>query len=82
MLHKNAKSYCQSISIQSSSPNNMIYFANVKTLCSQIDTDGDLFGDPCDTNVDKDKDGVEDTADNCPLISNPEQKDADFDGVG
>ena len=40
------------------------------------------MGDPCDTNVDRDKDGIDDTVDNCPLVSNPEQKDADLDGVG
>ena len=40
------------------------------------------MGDQCDTNVDRDNDGVDDTVDNCPLISNPEQKDADLDGVG
>lgn len=40
------------------------------------------MGDQCDTNVDNDNDGVDDTIDNCPLVSNPEQKDADLDGVG
>lgn len=40
------------------------------------------MGDPCDTNVDRDNDGIDDTVDNCPLVSNPEQKDADLDGVG
>jgi hypothetical protein len=48
----------------------------------QSDTDGDLIGDVCDSNVDSDKDGIDDTVDNCPLVSNPEQKDADVDGVG
>ena len=41
-----------------------------------------MLGDKCDTNVDRDKDGVEDTIDNCPLVNNPEQTDADMDGVG
>ena len=40
------------------------------------------MGDQCDTNVDKDNDGVDDTVDNCPLISNLEQKDSDPDGIG
>lgn len=31
---------------------------------------------------DQDNDGVEDTKDNCPLISNPSQDDSDGDGVG
>ena len=32
--------------------------------------------------VDDDQDGIEDTADNCPSISNPAQLDADNDGIG
>jgi choice-of-anchor B domain-containing protein len=32
--------------------------------------------------IDTDKDGVEDTIDNCSLTANPDQKDADGDGIG
>ena len=41
-----------------------------------------MLGDVCDTNIDGDNDGIEDTVDNCPVVSNPEQRDADDDGVG
>jgi rhodanese-related sulfurtransferase len=34
---------------------------------------------PC---VDTDKDGINDDRDNCPAVSNPDQKDTDQDGVG
>jgi hypothetical protein len=33
-------------------------------------------------NVDSDGDGIVDAADNCPLISNSDQADNDFDGIG
>ncbi|MFH0701729.1 MAG: thrombospondin type 3 repeat-containing protein [Candidatus Woesearchaeota archaeon] len=32
--------------------------------------------------VDTDKDGIEDTKDNCPTVANADQKDTDADGVG
>jgi len=37
---------------------------------------------PPATLLDTDGDGVPDTADNCPLISNPDQRDVDGDGIG
>jgi hypothetical protein len=40
---------------------------------SQMDTDGDVFGNACDD--DDDGDGVLDIVDNCPLVSNPAQGD-------
>jgi hypothetical protein len=45
-----------------------------------LDTDGDGIPDAIDT--DDDNDGVPDTVDNCPLIPNPDQADADRDGLG
>jgi len=44
------------------------------------DTDGDGIGDNDD--ADDDGDGVADTTDNCPYTANPDQADADNDGIG
>ncbi|MBP6734358.1 MAG: thrombospondin type 3 repeat-containing protein [Chromatiaceae bacterium] len=44
------------------------------------DTDGDGIGNNADP--DDDNDGVLDAADNCPLITNPDQADDDRDGIG
>ncbi|HEY2775823.1 MAG TPA: thrombospondin type 3 repeat-containing protein [Candidatus Binatia bacterium] len=48
----------------------------------QRNTDGDSFGDACDS--DKDNDGVLNANDNCPLVANADGQsaDADSDGVG
>ncbi|MDQ7087112.1 MAG: thrombospondin type 3 repeat-containing protein [Acidobacteriota bacterium] len=46
----------------------------------QINTDGDTQGDACDS--DDDDDTVPDSSDNCRLIDNPGQEDADADGRG
>jgi hypothetical protein len=48
--------------------------------CGPIDTDGDGLFDACDE--DDDDDGVLDTVDVCPLVSDPGQEDADQDGQG
>jgi hypothetical protein len=49
---------------------------------SQRNTDGDAFGNACDS--DKDDDGVLNDADNCPITANAggQADDADADGVG
>ncbi|XP_066951046.1 cartilage oligomeric matrix protein isoform X2 [Macrobrachium rosenbergii] len=44
----------------------------------QEDSDGDKIGDACDD--DADNDGIPNSPDNCPLISNPDQKDTDPSG--
>ncbi|HQQ64216.1 MAG TPA: thrombospondin type 3 repeat-containing protein, partial [Pseudomonadales bacterium] len=44
------------------------------------DKDNDGVGDNAD--ADDDNDGVADVADNCSLLSNPDQQDADHDGSG
>lgn len=49
---------------------------------SQNDVDQDGLGDVCDTNVDKDKDGVQDNMDNCLRMANSDQADSDGDGTG
>jgi hypothetical protein len=50
---------------------------------SQSDCDEDLTGDACDPDtVDDDYDGVDDSCDNCPGVSNSEQEDYDGDEIG
>ncbi|XP_078143167.1 thrombospondin-3a [Centroberyx gerrardi] len=44
--------------------------------------DNDLVGDVCDTNLDTDGDGHQDSRDNCPDIPNSSQLDSDNDGLG
>eukprot|EP00795_Rhopilema_esculentum_P007442 gene7442-13206_t len=46
----------------------------------QEDFDGDGKGDACDD--DDDNDGISDSHDNCPLVSNADQTDREPDGVG
>ncbi|HSC75923.1 MAG TPA: thrombospondin type 3 repeat-containing protein, partial [Pseudomonadales bacterium] len=46
----------------------------------QLDTDGDHFGDACDTNADGD--ALLNALDNCPLVINDNQLDTDGDSVG
>jgi len=55
---------------------------------SDPDVDGDGLADACDTDpldgplADADGDGIPNGSDNCPLIVNPDQADADQNGVG
>ncbi|MEE9525361.1 MAG: thrombospondin type 3 repeat-containing protein [Candidatus Woesearchaeota archaeon] len=57
---------------------------------SQVNTDGDTFGDVCDNCIyitnqeqdDNDDDGYGDICDNCPDVPNPGQEDFDDDGIG
>ncbi len=46
----------------------------------QVDTDGDNYGDECDS--DDDNDGVGDAEDNCPLNANDGQENEDGDACG
>jgi hypothetical protein len=44
-----------------------------ESISSKADDDEDTFGNVCDTNDDKDRDGVPDTIDNCPDRPNADQ---------
>jgi hypothetical protein len=55
----------------------------------QLDMDGDLIGDVCDScsfqfteSFDRDGDGLPPSTDNCPDVINGNQLDADADGIG
>ncbi len=53
---------------------NTVTLNSKKTLLSfQADDDEDTFGNVCDTNDDKDRDGVPDSIDNCPDRPNADQ---------
>lgn len=40
------------------------------------------MGDACDSGIDRDRDGVQDSEDNCPKVPNADQLDHDNDGKG
>jgi thrombospondin 2/3/4/5 len=48
----------------------------------QADDDEDTFGNLCDTNDDKDQDGIPDSLDNCVNVANADQQDTDSDKMG
>ncbi|RKH54821.1 amidohydrolase family protein [Corallococcus llansteffanensis] len=84
--------------IPAASDNCPIIFNPVRPLDNgrQLDTDGDGAGDACDPcpleagttacvafrGEDDDRDGVATWRDNCPFVSNADQKDTDADGKG
>lgn len=41
-----------------------------------------MIGDSCDSGIDRDRDGVQDSKDNCPKVANSDQLDTDNDGKG
>ncbi len=56
---------------------------------SAIEINGDGIDNNCnglideqDSDIDNDGDGIADSEDNCPLLSNPDQTDTDGDGIG
>jgi cysteine-rich repeat protein len=59
---------------------------NVPEGTEICDDGNDVKGDGCEPDctlsVDSDSDGVFDSIDNCPSVSNPEQEDSDADGIG
>lgn len=55
------------------------------TNASQLNSDGDIFGDACDATPafpDDDNDGVDNSADNCRVIVNSDQLNTDGDAQG
>ncbi len=58
--------------------------ADGEARCDGIDDDNDGLVDEgaCDPNVDRDGDGVPDAEDNCPVVFNPNQSNADGDAWG
>ena len=61
------------------SAGNFFDAVQVKAYCTN---DFDQDGDPDWLDTDSDNDGVADSADNCPLVANGDQADADGDGLG
>ena len=49
---------------------------------ANLATDAQVFLFSSSGLLDTDKDGVEDGSDNCPAVANPDQSDADMDGLG
>jgi hypothetical protein len=50
--------------------------------CDDGDGQGNEFTNACPVPADLDGDGVDNDADNCGIIKNPDQADSDGDGVG
>lgn len=69
-------------SITSSSTQITFTVNAAKNLTANFVADSDNDGEPNTIDTDDDNDGIEDNFDNCPTISNPDQKDSDKDGIG
>ena len=52
---------------------NVVQISSRYPFIFQADDDEDTFGNVCDSNDDKDRDGVPDTIDNCPDRPNADQ---------
>jgi cysteine-rich repeat protein len=59
---------------------------SIKETGEECDDGNDIPGDGCEPDckisADQDDDGIYDSVDNCPLIKNENQEDADEDGIG
>jgi hypothetical protein len=58
------------------------HFTRPGSCTDTVDNDRDGLVDDADPGCDRDRDGVPDSTDNCPTISNPDQANNDTDGLG
>ena len=71
-------SVCNIASVCNSIRRNSAYITNNGSQCSDIVT----VSNACGPAPDQDNDGINDFIDNCKTISNPDQKDSNYDGQG
>ncbi len=59
-----------------------LYVGDIVTMTGYFTNDGTFVATSMEHVIDLDQDGIENRVDNCPELANPEQEDADDDGIG